>query len=143
MKISQRGIDFIKQWEKYKSKPYDDGYGTMTIGYGHAIQEGEDWESLTEEEAYVLLLSDIAVAEGDIAKLVKVRLNQNQYDAVVSFFYNVGATKIAASTETLPDLNAGRFDEFADDLLSWRKSGGKISRGLIRRRAAERELFLS
>jgi len=143
MRISDRGIAFIKSWERYRSRPYNDGYGYLTIGYGHLIDKDEEFDSITVPQAHDILMKDIESSEEDVDRLVTVPLNQNQHDAVVSFFFNVGAANILQGEHTLPDLNRGEYRKFADHLLSWRKSAGKVSRGLIRRRTAERELFLS
>ena len=144
MRTSPDGIEFIKSWEGYRRYPYKDVGGAYTVGYGHLVLSGENYAAgLTKSEAHSLMMEDLQVVEGDIAEHINVELSPNQYDAVSSFFYNIGATKIAAGKNTLPSLNRGDYKAFADHLLSWKNSGGKVVQGLLNRRKAERELFLS
>ncbi|EDH9820259.1 TPA_asm: lysozyme, partial [Salmonella enterica subsp. enterica serovar Typhimurium] len=80
--------------------------------------------------------------ENDVSRLVKVKLTQGQFDALVSFAYNLGARTLSSST-LLRKLNSGDYAGAADEFLRWNKAGGKVLNGLTRRREAERALFLS
>ncbi|EAA7932780.1 lysozyme, partial [Salmonella enterica subsp. enterica] len=89
-----------------------------------------------------LLKTGLVGYESDVSRLVKVRLTQGQFDALVSFAYNLGARTLSTST-LLRKLNAGDYAGAADEFLCWNKAGGKVLKGLTRRREAERALFLS
>ena len=89
-----------------------------------------------------LLKTGLVSYENDVLKLVKMKLSQNQFDALVSFAYNVGSRALSTST-LLKKLNAGDIKGAADEFLRWNKAGGKVLNGLPRRREAERALFLS
>lgn len=140
---SDRGIDFIKQHEGLRLTAYDDGTGTQTIGYGHTKDVPK---SITKEEAEAKLVQDIEEHEQAVKEAVKVPLTQEQFDALTSFTFNLGAGALKRST-LLKKLNAGDYEGAADEFLKWNKARikGKLSpmRGLTKRRQAERELFLS
>lgn len=141
MAASQRLLDMIKRYEGFREHPYICPGGQLTIGYGKAIKPGE-YTSISRENAEILLRNTVASFERSIKKLVKVPLNQNQYDALVSFAYNVGAGNFKNST-LLKKLNAGDYKGAADELLNWTRSKGKVLKGLVRRRDEERALFLT
>lgn len=138
---SSRLLEMIKKFEGFREHPYICPGGQLTIGYGKAIKPGE-YTSITKGEAEVLLRNTVASFERSVKKLVTVPLNQNQYDALVSFAYNVGIGSFKRST-LLKKLNAGDYTGAADELPKWNKSKGKILKGLVRRREIERNLFLS
>ena len=140
MRASLSAARLIMNFEGFSAVPYPDGGGVMTIGYGHAILEGEEFDTITKEEAEQLLMKDIKTAADDVNRMVDVPLNQNQFDALVSFFYNVGAYQIEGS-HTLGYINAGEFDRVPKALLSWNKDNGKVVKGLTRRRKLEGDLF--
>lgn len=140
MKIGKKGISLIQSFESLRLKAYDDGVGVPTIGWGHT--KGVKWgDTCTKEQADQWLLEDLAVAEKAVNAYVKVDLSQGQYDALVSFTFNVGTGALKSST-LLKKLNAGDYLGAADEFPRWNKGGGKVMKGLTRRRAAERELFL-
>lgn len=141
MKISNNGIDLIKQFEGCRLTAYQDSVGVWTIGYGHTkgVKNGD---SITQAQADAFLRDDVQVAESDVTRLVKVTLSQNQFDALVSFTYNLGVRSLSTST-LLRKLNAGDTKGAADEFLRWNKAGGKVLNGLTRRREAEQSLFLS
>lgn len=117
----------------------------MTIGFGHKIKPEEEFaRGITAPEAQLLLQKDVEAAERAIHTVVRVALSQPQYDALISFVYNVGVGAFALST-LLKRLNEGRYAEAADELLRWNKlRQGKMlveSPGLSARRAAERMMF--
>ncbi|GKX60262.1 lysozyme [Leminorella grimontii] len=137
----QAGINLIKEFEGLKLSKYRDAVGLWTIGYGHLIRSGETFErSLTEQEAEALLRKDLLESERGIRRLVSVPLTQNQFDALVSFVFNVGVGRLATST-LLKKLNAQDYRGAADELPKWNRAGGNVLEGLTRRRQAERALF--
>ncbi|HIC2869530.1 TPA: lysozyme [Enterobacter kobei] len=146
MQTSDKGIALIKQFEGCKLTAYQDSVGVWTIGYGWTkpvdgkpIRAGM---TIKQETAERLLKTGLVSYEGDVSRLVKVGLTQGQFDALVSFTYNLGARSLSTST-LLRKLNAGDYAGAADEFLRWNKAGGKVLNGLTRRREAERALFLS
>lgn len=144
--ISQNGLSMIASFESFEPKAYYCPAGVLTIGYGHTGtnaqgQELQESDTVTHEQAMRLLYEDVLWAE-DAVNEQRLNLTQNQFDALVSFVFNVGATAFANST-LLKKLKSCDFDEAADEFLRWNKAGGKVLRGLTARREAERELFLS
>lgn len=141
MNISDDGVDFLKRWEKLFLVVYPDGYGYDTVGYGHRVLDGEDFSNgITEDEAENILLSDLEWAELAVNKYVKTDLTQNQYDALVSFTFNVGASAFKKST-LLKLVNIPGDDDEDEQFKRWVKAGGRRSRGLERRRKAEIAVF--
>lgn len=140
MKTSQRGIDLIRELEGFSAKPYLCPAGKSTIGYGHAIQPGELFERISQEEAEALLIKDIKWAETAVNTQVESDLTQNQFDALVSFVYNIGANAFRLST-MLRLLNSGDYNGAARQFSRWINSNGKPLNGLVRRRQMERALF--
>ena len=141
MHISQKGIDLIKSSEGLRLEAYRDSVGVLTIGYGttRGVKPGM---KITADQAEQYLKADVARFEPELAALVKVPLNQNQWDALMSFVYNLGSANLASST-LLKLLNAGDCARAADQFPRWNKAGGKELPGLTKRRAAEQALFLS
>lgn len=146
MQTSDKGIALIKQFEGCKLTAYQDSVGVWTIGYGWTqpvdgkpIRAGM---TIKQETAERLLKTGLVSYESDVSRLVKVGLTQGQYDALVSFTYNLGARSLSTST-LLRKLNAGDYAGASDEFLRWNKAGGKVLNGLTRRREAERALFLS
>lgn len=149
MKISANGVDVIKHFEDCRLTAYQCSAGVWTIGWGHtgkSVKQGLVW---TQQQADAALSDDLRQFERDVNSLVKVPLTQGQFDALVSFAYNVGsdididniAEGLGDST-LLRNVNTQRFAPAADEFLKWDKSRGKTLRGLTRRRYAERALFL-
>ncbi len=146
MQTSDKGIALIKEFEGCKLTAYQDSVGVWTIGYGWTqpvdgkpIRAGM---TIKQETAERLLKTGLVSYESDVSRLVKVGLNQGQFDALVSFTYNLGARSLSTST-LLRKLNSGDYAGAADEFLRWNKAGGKVLNGLTRRREAERALFLS
>lgn len=141
MKTSNKGIDLIKKFEGCKLKAYKCPAGVWTIGYGHTkgVKEGD---TCTIAQAEELLKQDLKIFECEIQDLVKVKLNQNQFDALVSFIYNVGAGAFQDSTMR-KFINAGHFPLAAGQFDRWVYAKGVKLNGLVKRRAAEKELFLT
>lgn len=153
MKISKNGLNLIKTYEGLELTAYPDpgtGGAPWTIGYGHTGPEVHAGLVWTQQQAEQALASDVAQFERDVTSLVKVQINQNQFDALVSFAYNCGsdidADDIAeglGDSTLLKKLNAGDYDGAANEFPKWNKSGGKVMSGLTKRRNAERSLFLT
>ena len=142
MNISQTGIDLIKQFEGCKLEAYQCSAGVWTIGYGHTGSDVTKGRKITLTEAESLLKQDLIVHCNNVSKLVKVSLNQNQFDALVSFIYNIGINAFKNST-MLKYLNKGEFYAAAKEFDRWIYAGGKVSEGLKNRRTAEKTLFLT
>jgi len=142
MQTSKRGIELIKSFEGLRLDAYPDpgtGGAPWTIGFGTTagVKPGQ---TITKERAEELLREDVKRFEGYVDRLVKVPLTQGQYDALVSFVYNLGPGALERST-LLDQLNRGDYDSAAEQFGRWVKAGGKTLAGLVRRRAAERALF--
>ena len=138
MKTSQRGINLIKQFEGVRLTAYKCPAGVYTIGYGHTrgVQRGM---RITEEEAIAYLTADLLNSEKAVERYDSVyHWNQNEFDALVSFTFNCGAANLRSL------LRNGRRNrsQIAETLPLYRKAGGKVLKGLERRRAAEKALFL-
>lgn len=144
MKTSADGIEHIKEFEGFRSKRYLCPANKWTIGYGHVIVDSERatlWNvELTEDQATKLLMKDLVRFEDAVLEQVTVPLTQGQFDALVSFAYNLGDAKLRSST-LLKLLNAGDYDGARKQINRWVYSNGKKLEGLIRRRARETEMF--
>lgn len=152
MKTSQNGIDLIKGFEGFRAQPYRDVAGYNTVGYGHKMLPGELIDSVTTQTAEQLLADDLESAEGIINRNVGVFLNQNQFDALVSFVFNVGAGKEEVKdgfvylkdgkpSTMLKTLNFGEYDVAADEFLKWDYAAGIACESLYGRRVKEKALF--
>lgn len=143
MKLSNIGLALIKSFEgvrltAYKAVSAEQYY---TIGYGHYGPDVKKDMKITQTQADAYLKADVARFEKAVNDYVKVPLNQNQFDALVSFTYNCGAGALQRST-LLELLNQGKYEEAADQFDLWNKSGNTVLAGLVKRRAKEKELFL-
>ena len=139
MQISKAGLDLIKQFEGLYLKAYRCPAGVPTIGYGHTAGVAMG-QTITQQQADDYLRRDVRMFERAVERLVKVPLTQGQFDALVSFAFNLGEGALAQST-LLRLLNAGDYAGAAAQFDRWNKSGGRVLPGLVRRRAAERALF--
>ena len=143
--ISKTGVDLISSFEGIRLNAYDDGVGVWTIGIGTIIYPNgvkvKKGDKCTLEQAHEYLAHDMIEFEKTVNDSVKVSLSQNQFDALVSLAYNIGSTAFKNST-LLKKLNAKDYQGAADQFLCWNKGGGKVLKGLVRRREAERALFL-
>ncbi|MGM1187360.1 lysozyme, partial [Serratia liquefaciens] len=138
------GRDFIKGFEDLRLVAYPDpgtGGKPWTIGWGHTkgVKQGD---CITQEQAEQFLSDDLAVFELTANSAIKRPMTQNQFDAMVSLAFNIGGSAFAGST-LVKKFNAGDAKGAADEFPKWKNSGGKIMPGLVKRRAAERETFLS
>jgi|TARA_Y100000114_G_scaffold128438_1_gene125491 lysozyme len=139
MNIGQKGIDLIKHFEGCELNAYKCPAGVWTIGYGH-IKGVSEGMSITQEQAEQMLLDELKEYENYINELVTVNLSQNQFDALVSWVYNLGPANLQSST-LLKVLNSGDYSGVPAQIERWNKAGGKVLEGLIRRREAESALF--
>ena len=139
MNISQEGISLIKKFEGCELEAYQCAAGVWTIGYG-STKDVKEGDTLTQKEADNLLLHEMQEYEGYIKELVKVPLKQNQFDALVSWVFNLGPANLKAST-MLKFLNAGDYHLIPSQIKRWNKASGKVLGGLIRRREAEALMF--
>ena len=142
MKISENGINFIKKHEGLFLTAYDDGVGICTIGYGHTGQDVYYGETITEQKAEELLRNDLQRFENCINKL-NIHLNQNQFDALVSFTYNVGEGGVAPDKQVGKYLREGNYPKACESMLKWCNGGGHFIQGLYNRRLDEVKLFNS
>lgn len=156
MKVDATFMDFLSREEGIRRFTYLDSNNVPTIGIGHKIRKSEKssgkitinsiavkyQEGLTTEQILALCLQDIKYAETCINGCIQVRLTQNQFNALVSFAFNVGISAFSSST-LRRKLNMGLYDEVPTQLIRWVYDGGKVVRGLINRRNAEIELWKS
>lgn len=147
MKLSQAGLDLIKDFEGYH-RALPDGScvayrcpaNVLTIGYGctEGVHEGMRW---TKADAEARLLGELTKHETAVARMTTIDLTQNQFDALVSFSYNLGTGALQNST-LLKRVNAGAFEDAGREFARWSKAAGKVLPGLVARRGREAALFL-
>jgi lysozyme len=152
--MSEHGLELLKQWEGFKNTVYKDSAGLDTIGVGHLITSSEKSSGtitingvavqyangLTDQQVLDLLSQDVQPAEQAVNNGVKVALDQNQFDALVSFTFNVGVGAFTSST-LLKVLNQSQYDGVPDQLRRWNKAGGQVVQGLVNRRENEVKLW--
>ena len=141
MNISAEGLSLIKKFEGCELKAYRCAANVLTIGYGSTKGVTEDME-ITQEEAESLLQEEMHEYEGYINDMVKVPLEQHQFDSMVSWVFNLGSGNLSSST-LLKKLNNSEYDEVPAQIRRWNKAGGKVLDGLIRRREAEAKMFMN
>lgn len=144
-KTGTRGINLIKEFEGCRLTAYKCPAGVWTIGYGHtgtvdgkAVSSGM---TITAAKATELLKADLSKYEAAVNSYVTVPINQNIFDALVSFSFNVGSNALKSST-LLKKLNSKDYNGAAAEFPKWNKAGGTVLNGLVRRRKAEQELFV-
>jgi lysozyme len=142
MTHSANATTLVETFEGCRLVAYQDGNGIWTIGYGHTGPGVVEGLACTLAEAQAWLDQDLATADAAIARLVKMALTQNQWDALVSLVYNIGAGNFAKST-VLRELNQGNAVGASAAIAMWNKVAGQVSRGLATRRAAEQKLFMT
>ena len=140
-RTSERGITLIKSHEGLRLKAYHCPANVLTIGYGHTKNVYPSMV-ITSQKAEELLKQDLSVYESAVNKYVTVPLNQNQFDALVSFSFNVGTNALGRST-LLRKLNSKDYQGAGNEFMRWVRAGTRILPGLVRRRQEEKELFLS
>ena len=147
MRINERGLKIIKLFEGFRSAPYLCSAMVPTIGFGSTWSFDGSRVTLRhppieESDAEELLLREVGRCEQAVDRLIRVELNENEHSALQSFVYNLGSGRLQSSTlRSLLNRNAPR-EQVADEFPKWRRAAGKILQGLVRRRAAERALFL-
>ena len=139
MKISEEGKALIKKFEGCELDSYICSGGVWTIGYGHTagVKQGD---KINQDEADHLLTGDLEEFEGYVSNAVEVALDQNQFDALVAWTFNLGPSNLKSST-MLKVLNEENYSKVPSEMKRWNKAGGKVLEGLIRRRDAEALLF--
>lgn len=140
--VNQETLDLIKSFEGLRLKAYRDVKGVLTIGYGHTgdVKEGD---VVTKHQAEAILQVDLDKFERGVEELTEgVKLSDNEFGALVSLAFNIGLGAFAKSTLLLKLKHGAPRDFCATEFLKWRMAGGKVYPGLVRRRAAERALFL-
>ena len=139
MNTSMEGLSLIKKFEGCELEAYQCSAGVWTIGYGHTKGVTPS-DSISQEEAEQMLVDELHEYESYVNEYVTVALSQNQFDALVSWVYNLGPANLKAST-MLKVLNSGEYEDVPAQIKRWNKAGGKVLEGLIRRREAEACLF--
>ena len=139
MKISKEGIALIKKFEGCKLESYLCAANVPTIGYG-STKNVKMGMTISQERAEELLLEDLEVYEDAVNKAVELPLHQHQFDALVSWTFNLGGANLNAST-MLKVLNQGAYEDVPYQMKRWNKAGGQVLEGLTRRRLAESLLF--
>ena len=146
MSVSNKGVDLICEFEGKRLVAYDDGVGVWTIGFGtikypsgNRVKKGD---TCTLDQAKEYMRHDLIEFEHTVNSSVKVPLNQNQFDALVSLAYNIGSNAFKSST-LVKKLNSGDYQGAADQFNVWVNAGGKRMQGLVNRRDKEKLLFLS
>jgi lysozyme len=158
MKVSQKCIQQIKIDEGVRNKPYQCPALLWTVGVGHVIDPNHakvpladrkalpipaGWDRvLSADEIDDILRKDLARFEAGVLRLIKVPLTQGQFDALVSFSFNVGLGNLQNSTLRMK-VNRSEFEAAAEQFLVWTKAGGKVLPGLVKRRTHEKEMFES
>jgi lysozyme len=141
--MTDDGLEILKVFEAFRDRPYDDGDGNLTVGFGHMILPGEKFPGLmSKPAAEQLLVADVAAHEKAMLALVQVPLFPYEQDALASFVFNLGAGHLAESS-LLTSLNRGdRKPITAEKFLPWVFAGNKRRKGLVRRRNGEAARFL-
>lgn len=141
MRTGRDGVELIRHFEGCRFDAYLCPAGVWTIGYGHTadVKEGD---SIDQEAAEAFLIEDLETFEQAVTRLVEVPLTQQQFDALVSWTFNLGAGNLAEST-LLKKLNNYQYAEVPEQMMRWVRAGGQVLEGLVRRRAAEAALFQS
>lgn len=141
MRTGRDGVELIRHFEGCRFDAYLCPAGVWTIGYGHTadVKEGDN---IDQEAAEAFLIEDLETFEQAVTRLVEVPLTQQQFDALVSWTFNLGAGNLAEST-LLKKLNNYQYAEVPEQMMRWVRAGGKVLEGLVRRRAAEAALFQS
>ena len=158
MKVSQKCIDQIKRDEGVRNRPYQFPAILWSVGVGHLIDPNHvkvkladrkqlpipaGWDRvLSDDEIDEILRKDLTRFETGVLRLIKVPLTQGQFDALVSFSFNVGLGNLQNSTLRMK-VNRGDFEGAAEQFLVWTKAGGKVLQGLVKRRTHEKEMFES
>jgi len=140
-KISQTGLELIRRFEGFSAMPYLCPAGYLTVGYGHVVKNPDAFrQPITEDEATEILTVDVETAERAVLRLISVPLTDGQFDALVSFTFNLGAGALQRST-LRRKVNREDHEDIPAEFRKWVWAGGKKQKGLIRRRAAEVDIY--
>lgn len=140
-KTSDTGIALIQHFEGYSPFPYDDVIGVSTVGWGHVILDSDNLDyPLMPDEAETLLRNDLVKAERSVNQSVHIPLANCRFDALTSLSYNIGASNFQKST-LLRRVNEQRHNEVRAQFLRWVNAGGKMIKGLVRRREGEADMY--
>lgn len=139
MRTGRDGVELIRHFEGCRFDAYLCPAGVWTIGYGHTanVKEGD---TIDQEAAEAFLIEDLESFERDVTRLVEVPLTQQQFDALVSWTFNLGVGNLAEST-LLKKVNNYQYAEVPEQMMRWVRAGGQVLDGLVKRRAAEAALF--
>jgi len=140
---TEDGLRLIRRFEGFSAVPYLCPAGYLTVGYGHVVKNPDAFrQPITEDEATEILTIDVETAERAVLRLISVPLTDGQFDALVSFTFNLGAGALQRST-LRRKINRENHEDAADEFLRWVWAGGRKLNGLIRRRQAEAILYQS
>lgn len=141
IRLQQSGLDYIISWEEFRAFPYDDGFGNMTIYFGHLILPGEKFNN-TQEEGEAILAKDIEITEHAASKMLEVAIDDNQYQAFIDMCYNTGVGRLEHS-ETLALINSGADKETVAKKIekAFITSNGIVVGNLVSRRKADADLW--
>lgn len=147
MSANQWGVDaktssFVKRFAPLHLKAYQDEFGKWCIGYGHTGADINAESTITEQAADELLIKDLTASGNGVNAVTTAKINKHQFDALVSFVHNLGIETLQQST-LIRLINLGKFDSAANEFPRFTKAGGRESPSLLKRRYAERELFLT
>jgi lysozyme len=141
--ITEDGLRLIRRFEGFSAVPYLCPAGYLTVGYGHVVKNPDAFrQPITEDEAAEILAVDVGTAERAVLRLISVPLTDGQFDALVSFTFNLGAGALQRST-LRRKVNCEEHEDAATEFLRWVWAGGRKLNGLIRRRQAEAALYQS
>lgn len=141
MKTSDNAVQMIKNFEGLSTKAYLCPAGHKTIGYGHVLLQGENRDYINQKEAEDLLFNDLSKIEYIVQRNIQVELNQGQFDALISFTFNLGAASLQRST-LRQKINRYEHEDVPKEFMRWIYAGGKILAGLVARRRAEAEMYV-
>lgn len=142
MKVSNQLIQLIKEFEGLKTIAYICPAGFKTIGYGHVLLENDNKDQINQTQAEELLLQDIEKVETAVLRNIKIELTQGQFDALVSFTFNLGPACLQRST-LRQKVNRSEHQDVPKEIKRWIYAGGKILYGLVKRREIEANMYVS
>ena len=140
MKVSQNCVELVKHFEGFRGQAYICVAGQRTIGYGHKIRPYETYDKISMEQANDLLMQDLQIFASAVNRNIQYPLKQNQFDAIVSFTYNVGIASLQRST-LRQKINYAELDKVEHEMLKWVYVNAAKVHGLVVRRKCEIELF--
>ena len=142
-RITEKGLELIKKYEGFSASPYICPAGYLTVGYGHVVKPHEVFDSpISPDFAEEILSTDVADAERAVLRLIRVPLTDGQFDALVSFTFNLGSGVLQRST-LRQKINRMEYSHVPKEFARWIYAGGKVLKGLVKRRNEEVLLFNS